>query len=472
MHELSITNDTEARSACDPRRAAPSHPHDRHLRAWGWLAALVAVALFTLFTWIRLHHGDTELFVSDGYYYYSYLPSWWIDHDLDLSNQYEHRPEQAAAWGRLPTATGRPSNPFAIGMAALLSPAFLLTRAANLGRGDGWSLSYQLPVCALAFLYSLAGVAITFCLLRRLFPARTSALTAAALALGTCWTAYIFCEPNMSHGVSAAAVAAFLYTLVWAAERPRVLRMLLAGVLLGLAALVRTQNLLLLFLVLPVLGRRGLKYYPIIALAALAMLVPQALTWHAIYGKWVTVPQGHGFMQWSHPAPLAMLFSTNHGLFMWSPLLLLAVAGFLVFPPRLRGLATGCAVVLVAQIYVNAAAQDWWAGWAFGMRRMVDTMPLFAVGFAALASVAGRWPRTRRALVAESTILVSLNACQVWRYYSHDLPPVGVVSLQRLWGDALKYPLNSLARHGASLFSPVTVSASSSPRSPAGRAGR
>src|SRR5262249_26179732 len=147
---------------------------DRHFRYWMALSATLALLLFSLFTWTRIHHNDAELFVSDGYYYYAYLTSWWIDRDVDLTNQYQHRPEESLAWGHRPTVPGKPSNPFAVGMAVLLSPAFLLARTLSLGRGDGWGLAYQLPVCTLAFVYGLLGVAITFALLCRLFSRQSS----------------------------------------------------------------------------------------------------------------------------------------------------------------------------------------------------------------------------------------------------------------------------------------------------------
>src|SRR5439155_10886457 len=128
-----------------------------------------ALVLFALCTQVRLRSNDTELLVGDGYYYYAYLPAWFVDHHLDLTAAYRHRPDEAAGWGHRPTATGRPSNPFGIGMAVLLSPAFLLARLAAHGRGDGWGIGYQLPVCALAFLYGLLGVGITFHVLSRFF---------------------------------------------------------------------------------------------------------------------------------------------------------------------------------------------------------------------------------------------------------------------------------------------------------------
>src|SRR5437763_13335942 len=60
---------------------------------------------------------------GDGEYYYVYLPSMWLDGDLDLANQYHagHNPYQTRK-----TATGRPGNFFGIGPALFESPWFLL----------------------------------------------------------------------------------------------------------------------------------------------------------------------------------------------------------------------------------------------------------------------------------------------------------------------------------------------------------
>src|SRR5438034_49592 len=109
-----------------PSRAAARGEKPSRVWVWTCLLALGTLVLFAGCTWARLRSNDRELFVSDGYYYYSYLPAWFVDHSLDLTNAYRHRPDEAAGWGYRPTATGRPSSPFGIGMAVLLSPAFLL----------------------------------------------------------------------------------------------------------------------------------------------------------------------------------------------------------------------------------------------------------------------------------------------------------------------------------------------------------
>jgi len=53
------------------------------------LTVAVAFALFAAATFAKLFLGKGKaLFVSDGFYYYSYTVSLVLDRDLDFSNQY------------------------------------------------------------------------------------------------------------------------------------------------------------------------------------------------------------------------------------------------------------------------------------------------------------------------------------------------------------------------------------------------
>jgi hypothetical protein len=76
------------------------------------------------------------------------------------------------------------------------------------------------------------------------------------------------------------------------------------------------------------------------------------------------------------------LFSSRHGLFVWTPVALLAVAGLFRLFRRDRELAGVCLASLVLLVASNCTARDWWGGASFGMRRLVSGTPLFALGFA------------------------------------------------------------------------------------------
>jgi len=109
---------------------------------------------------------------------------------------------------------------------------------------------------------------------------------------------------------------------------------------------------------------------------------PQMMVWSVLYGQPLALPQGGSFMQWASPHPFLVLFSDNHGLFTWAPILLPAVVGIVALLRRDRDLALPIAVVIIASWYTNAAVADWWAGEAFGARRFLSLFPLFVLGLA------------------------------------------------------------------------------------------
>jgi hypothetical protein len=127
---------------------------------------------------------------------------------------------------------------------------------------------------------------------------------------------------------------------------------------------------------------------------AIAGFIPQMIVWHTIYGRALAIPQGEGFMRWTAPALGDVLFSDWHGLFTWTPVVAVAVAGLAFLWRRDRLVFTAAATFLLISWYVNAAAADWWAGEAFGSRRFVSCFPVFVVGLAALIESWSPKPRT------------------------------------------------------------------------------
>ena len=64
---------------------------------------------------------------------------------------------------------------------------------------------------------------------------------------------------------------------------------------------------------------------------------------------------------------LDVLFSSFHGLFSWTPIALLAVAGFIFVSDRRLKLAFVYAFVV--EVIIGGAAPDWFGGFSFGARR-------------------------------------------------------------------------------------------------------
>jgi hypothetical protein len=357
---------------------------------------------------------------ADEIEYFSYLPSIAFDHDLDFANEYEHfyarDPQGLAGFketflDRREAETGRPINYAPIGSALLWSPfyavAHLLVLAARaLGSAvpaDGLSTPYVAAACYGSWLYGVLGLLLVHDGLLRFgrFDDRAAALSVGALALGTPVLYYLTLAAGFSHAPSLAVVAALVWLTAWA-RRETAGGPLWAwgtvGAAGGVAALVREQDGL--FLVIPALvlvfdawPRRqlgtALVRGAVMGAAALLAFVPQLLAYRAMNGRFGPSRLVTRKMSWSSPHALEVLFDPGHGLFLWSPLLLLAALGLVLLCVKRREVFSAALLgALVGQVWINGAVESWHLAGAFGSRRFVASTVLFAWGLTALCLAA------------------------------------------------------------------------------------
>jgi len=308
-------------------------------------AYLALLALFILqmvwLAWIGVLAPETMRVAGvDPVGYYVYLPSLIFDRDLDFANDYDHflgigyvNPDQER------TPTGKVPNHYPIGVAVLWFPFFLLGHLAAVVKGstlNGFSPPYQIAIYLGNAAYGFAAIMLIFRLTDQLFERKVALVATTLVWFASGVLYYIFPHGPMSHTASMFIVTLFI--TVWLARREEMnLRSYTAlGVLAGLAALVRWQNAL--FLVLPAADvlidarRRGDQRETVLQVAAMAgtflvVFFPQMIAWKILYGSFVTVPQGAGFVSWFRPALFDVLLSSRHGLFTWTPVILLAVIG-------------------------------------------------------------------------------------------------------------------------------------------------
>jgi hypothetical protein len=145
--------------------------------------------------------------------------------------------------------------------------------------------------------------------------------------------------------------------------------------------------------------------------AALPPLIQMSI-WEALFGRWVAYGYGNEGFSWTAPALVQTLWSPRHGLFVWSPLLLLSFLGLAAGWRRLDRERRRFVLVLtgafIALWYVNSSWETWWFGDAFGGRAFLELAPLYALGLAlGLSWLAQAAPATRRlghALVGVSVL--------------------------------------------------------------------
>lgn len=374
---------------------------------------------------IPLPRVDNALIGSDGVGYYSYLRSLVFDGDVDLRNEYVH-----FQWGSSRTTSmGLVYSGLAIGPALLWSPFYLSAHlvtliASQVGfrvKSDGYGYPYQAAICMATIIYVSAGVFLTYRLCHRYFSPYSSLVALLGGWLAASLIYYTIAEPSMAHGISFFAVSLFLW--VWHPPRRRTYKeWIVLGLTVGLMTMARYHNLLFASVLVveavqPIMhgaaaGKRleTVKGYIrggfIAGVVAIVAFFPQMLVWKALFGSLITVPQGVGFFDLLGPNLLEYLFSTRHGLFTWTPIMLLAVAGFVPLWKRDRRVTLALLTVLLLTWYLHGAVVCWWAGDAFGARRLISAMPVFALGMAALTEWAG--DRLRHGRLAAALVLVGL----------------------------------------------------------------
>lgn len=372
--------------------------------------------------------GRTAQLTADAWYYHAYLPSLFMDGDLDFADEYR----VTGNWYRFgETESGRMANVFGIGPAVFEAPVFLAAHAVT--RGDGFARGEVEPVLYLSLLFSLAALVPVGVLLARRFGARYGAVAVPVLvAAAGPVVYYAIRQPGYAHPFATFWVALLVerWDASYRGEAPRSLRTWLAlGALVGAAALARPQCALWAVLCAAAcvddarrirgeatrarrLVRELLPRWLAAGALALVVFAPQLVAWKSVYGAWLTTPQGPGFMWWTHPALAETLLSSRNGLFPWSPLYALAAIGLLIAAVRAPRLGLALIAGTLLQAWVNGAVWDWWAGGSFGGRRFDSTFVAFAVGLAALVV----WPAgerriwLRRAGVAAAYALAVLLA--------------------------------------------------------------
>jgi Dolichyl-phosphate-mannose-protein mannosyltransferase len=360
---------------------------------------------------------------SDAIEYFSYLPSMLVDGDLDFTNQYTRfyleDPVGRAGFKETfldrSTATGLKLNFGPIGSAVLWSPFYLATHA--IVGGDGMAQPYRTAAAFASAIYGLVGLFLCYRLARRYQSPFCSLAAVVTLWWATPVAYYLYIAPGMSHACSLFAVSVFLTLGFWA-SKGGVGRWAVWGASCGLMTLVYEMNLFfsvaaLVFGLSPTLRSSladRVKRFAAFGAAALAVFSPQLVVYQILNGRPLPSPHVGNKMDWLSPHFLQVLFSPGHGLFFWSPVLLLFVAFGLVFIflEREREREAGLALLLgfLSQVYVCGAVDSWTQAGAFGSRRFVGVTAIFAIwGAAAFAALEPRIKRFGIAALASVFML-------------------------------------------------------------------
>ena len=405
---------------------------------------------------------------GDGVGYYAFGRSLLIEHRLDFQKDWlaantSFRMGRTDPSGNVLaeqyTSTGHLDNHFSIGPAILWSPfllvAHITVRAYDALGGhvaaDGYSEPYLLGMALGTAVYGLLSLWISFRLARKYLAECWAFWGTLGIWLASSLPVYMYFNPSWSHAHSAFAVALF----VWYWDRTRqdrtTLQWMVLGAMGGLMMDVYYPNALL--LLLPLLESLGAYWEGIVngglrrtvgplllnnllfVGVIFAAFSPTLVSKKIIYGSYLNF--GY-FVQWfwDSPALLKVCFSSQHGLFSWTPITLLAVIGLFLFRRSDRVLALYLLCTFAAYAYVIGCYQDWDGLSSFGNRFFVSLTVLFVLGLAGFFDwVARSWSDQRARILAPmaTAVLILWNLGLVFQWGTHLVPARGPIS----WRDAV-----------------------------------
>ena len=380
-----------------------------------WIAlATLLVGTVSFLVTIRVSRAGT-LVKTDGLAYFLYARSAVIDFDTDITNEYDtldaRIPEgydnmmvALRKHARRHPETQRIVVPWPVGSGLVMVPFYAVGWGAEVvvakasGREpDSYGLIPQFFYGTGSLAYAVLGFwAMVHCC-RRIARNRESWLAPLVLIFAGSPAFYIFISPSMSHSASL-GLSSLLVLLWWRRWDGESDDIVWPALVLGIMMTVRYQNTMFFPLLVALVLRKAVRESVVsaaktAALGVGALLIPvavQVLHYFRQHGFGSRYGVGVGsssfkleqnevsVISWGF---FDVLFSCLHGLIYWTPVVAFAIAG-LVWALKKEGWARIFLLTFCTHVYLIGALADGTAGHAFGMRYLIETTPMLAVGLA------------------------------------------------------------------------------------------
>ncbi len=421
------------------------------------LVLLFLLSLPLINPWIR----------GDGVGYYAFARAPLIEHSLDFERDYLNansgfRERRVDETGHVKTfyrtRTGHLDNHFSVGPAILWAPflvlahgTVLLARAAGSSvTADGFSAPYRIAMAFATALYGFFGLLLSFRLAGKYVHKHWALLATLGVWWASSFPVYMYFNPSWSHAQSAFSVALFLWYWHETREDRTPRQWLLLALITGLMLNVYFANAMLLAVLLVEaipqylaafravpehsLPARTLFFrHATFALMVLLSFFPTFLSRYLIYGNAFEsgyIPLKDWF--WRAPFFLAVLFSSSHGLFAWTPLLLFSAAGLWLFWRSQPRIGVAFVAAALAFYFLIACYPDWAGISSFGNRFFISLTSLFILGLGVFLDRFARLFRKPSAAMASAAFglacFVLWNLAFLFQWGAHLIPARGPIS--------------------------------------------
>jgi hypothetical protein len=369
-------------------------------REWIFFLLLLGLSLYLTFQ----AHKDKGYFNwkseiwADRAGYYIYLPSFFMYH-FDAKKCPEKIEEKTGYGFSIDYQKNTINTKYTYGVAALLSPffigAYIVSPVLKLPGEAGFGPVYHRMVNVAAVIYLMLGLWILKRFLKYYFEPFIQYLILFFIYAGTNLLFYAVDDTLMSHVYSFFLFAVFLLSMKKFLDEPKHLRyFIVMSIAFALIILIRPTNALI--ILLPFLWdvkmknefreRIKLFFFPkrilLFCLIIFLVFLPQLIYWKYSRGSFFIYSYGNeGFTNWKNPRLLEVWFSTLNGLFLYTPMVIMMIAGMiLMIVKRIpNGILTLALFFVIS--YIFASWYNWYFGCSFGQRSFVEYFAIFSIPF-------------------------------------------------------------------------------------------
>lgn len=398
-----------------------------------WLISLVV--LWTIVNTSFKKDYKTGVIESDAKGYYAYLPAVFIYHDLNYRFYYTIERETYynpnLYFQYLRAHNNKTINKYYAGTAVCLMPFFLAGHAITLNSGlpaDGYSYYYTLMVHLGALFYLLMALFGLRKLLRTFaFEEKTIAWVLIAIVFGTNLFYYVVTEFAMSHVYSFAAITWFSFTIRKYLISKKSKYLLYSALLLGIITLIRPINILIV-LSLPFLADSSGQLISALkniftkswvsifaAFSFLLIISIQFIIYKLSTGEFLIYSYKEEGFNFMNPQMWNFMFSYKKGMFVYTPLLLLSLVGFIYLFRKNRYRFYAISGFLLFLIYILSSWHMWYYGGSFSQRVMVEFYAFFAI-LLATAIQQIKSVKARRVFLGLTILLIVFCQIQTYQY--------------------------------------------------------
>lgn len=398
------------------------------------------ILFVSVFTSMNVKWGDLRwhgIMGHDANGYYAYLPAVFIYDDLNFLF-YDHELKELKKenvnlnFDYRENYNNNKVNKYFIGTSIAQFPFFITAHVLSTPLGfesSGYSKIYYVFIALAAIFYMLLGLLFfNKVLILYDIDVLNRAISLLALLFGTHLFYYTIFEPGMSHVYSFAFITMMVYYGKKYFILPNTKTAIIYSLLLGLITLIRPVNLLVILLLPFIAGsfeslKNGLIYLfktqgktiLFSSIVFLLVLSIQLIIYKLQTGSFLVYSYTEEGFNFLDPHMIAILFSYKKGLFLYTPLCLLAFIGMIKLYHRSRFETSVFIAFFLILTYILSSWWIWWYGGSFSSRVYVDFLSLFGI-LLALSLVYFKGKKTYRLYLLLIVFFILFNQKQTYLY--------------------------------------------------------